>query len=153
MEGQSNFTGWGVVELMGHGREIGYVTTEVYGAACLFRIDTPELLEREYVLTQPEFAETSPGHRQWCAAGTKVKRPAVPARSRLVSPGALYALNPCSEEAARAAIEATAVRPLIAIDVPAGLIPAPEPEDQDNSLDDEDDFLDATESLVRGEGL
>lgn len=51
---QSKFEGWAIVEMMGHRREIGYVTTEHYGAASLFRVDSPEVEEREYELKRPE---------------------------------------------------------------------------------------------------
>lgn len=112
---QSAFEGWAVVELMGHQREIGFVTTEAYGQAVMFRVDTPELAEREFDLTQPEYVD-----HEWRDVGTKVKRPAVPARSRLVAPGSLYAINPCTEEAARSAIESTSLRPLILVRAVAG---------------------------------
>lgn len=154
MDGQqSTFTGFAIVELMGHQREIGWVSTEYFGGVALFRVDTPELPEREFILKHPEHAEVSPGVRQWCAAGTKVKRPAVPARSRLVSPSALYAMNPCSEEAALAAIEATASRPLIAIDIPAGLLVASHPDeddDEDGPENDEDEYQDQMEERQHG---
>jgi hypothetical protein len=79
----------------------------------MFRIDTPELPEREYVLTAPEYIAHA-----WQPAGATVKRPSSPARSRLVSPGALYAINPCTEEAARTALERSVHRPLILISAP-----------------------------------
>lgn len=115
---QANFEGWAIVEMMGHRREIGYVRTEAYGQAVLFRVDTPELPEREFILTSPESAEEAPGLRRWCPAGTKVKRAATPARSCLVAPGSLYALNPCTEAAALKAIEHNTVRPLILLELP-----------------------------------
>lgn len=117
---QSNLSGWCIVEMMGHRREIGFVTTQAFGQAILFRVDTPELPEREFTLTAPEYAELEIGGRQWCPAGTKVKRPSSPARSCLVAPASLYAINPCSEEAARTAIEHNTPRPLIALEIPAG---------------------------------
>ncbi len=101
---QSNFEGWAVVEMMGHQKEIGFVTTEAFGQAVLFRIDTPDLPEREFTLTAPEWAEVNNGVRSWVPAGSVVKRPAVPPRTRLVAPGSLYAINPCTEAAARTAI-------------------------------------------------
>jgi hypothetical protein len=128
---QANFEGWAVVEMMGHRREIGFVTTQAFGPAVLFRVDTPELPEREFTLTVPEYAEVEPGTRQWCGAGTKVKRPAVPARSCLVAPGSLYAMNPCTEEAARQAIEHATARPLIALELPAKAAIAAPPEEGD----------------------
>jgi hypothetical protein len=116
---QANFEGWAKIELLGHQQEIGFVKTEAYGQAVLFRVDTPDLPEREFTLTAPEWAEVD-GVRQWCPAGCVVKRAAVPPRTRLVSPNALYAINPCTEAAARTAIERSIHRPLILVTVPEG---------------------------------
>jgi hypothetical protein len=138
---QSAFEGWALVELMGHQKEIGYVTTEAYGQAVLFRVDTPELPEREFSLTQPEYTYLSDHVREWTPAGSKVKRPGTPARSRLIAPSALYAINPCTEEAARTAIERNQPRPLILIEAAAAsngnLLP--EPIDVDDLDDDQDE--------------
>jgi len=49
----AKFEGWAIVEMFGHGREIGYVTTQYFGSACLFQIDVPELPERERTLRRP----------------------------------------------------------------------------------------------------
>ena len=110
---QNTFSGWAIVEMMGHRREIGYVTTEHYGAASLFRVDSPEFEEREFELERPQYVE-----ERMVPAGSKVKRQAVPARSCLVGPGSIYALNPCTEETARKAIERSIDRPLILLSVP-----------------------------------
>lgn len=117
---QGNVEGWHIVEMMGHRKEIGFVTTEAYGAAVLFRVDTPGLPEREFILTRPEYADDGDSGlcRQWVPAGAKVKRAAVPPRSCLVAPGSLYAMNPCTEEAARHAIERNIERRLIVIEMP-----------------------------------
>lgn len=119
-EEQAKFEGWAIVEMMGHQREIGFVTTQAFGQAVMFRIDTPDLPEREFVLKTPEYTQESLAGegRAWTPAGAKVKRSPSPARSRLVSPGALYAINPCTEEAARTALERTTDRPLILIEAP-----------------------------------
>jgi len=127
---QSSFEGWAVVELMGHQREIGFVTTEAYGQAVLFRVDTPDLPERQFTLTTPEWADLD-GGRTWCPAGSVVKRPAVPPRTRLIAPGSLYAINPCTEAAARTAIERSISRPLILVNAPEGKQLAPVQEDPD----------------------
>lgn len=134
---QANFEGWAIVELMGHQREIGFVTTESFGQAVMFRIDTPDLSEREFTLTAPEWCDFDGGQR-WAPAGSKVKRPAVPARTRLVAPGSLYAINPCTEEAARTAIEKTSPRPLIAIEVAASALALKPPEYSDDWNDEDD---------------
>lgn len=55
MDPQNRFEGFAVVELFGHAKEIGFVTTEYYGTAAFFRVDTPELPERDFVLESPEY--------------------------------------------------------------------------------------------------
>lgn len=139
---QGHFEGWAIVEMMGHRKEIGYVTTESFGAAVLFRVDQPAIPgERERTLRYSVLV----GDR-YCPAGTKVKYGAIEARTVLVAPSSLYALNPCTESAALAAIEANIPRPVILLDVPQqaaiaaaageGSIPG-EGVDDDENLDDE----------------
>jgi hypothetical protein len=130
---QASFEGWAVVEMMGHRKEIGFVTTQAFGQAVLFRVDTPELPEREYTLETPEYARLNGAGERWYPTGTKVKREGSPARSCLVAPSSLYAINPCSEKAAMALIERNRSRPLIALELPeqAALPPAPDSEDDD----------------------
>src|SRR3990167_1093461 len=110
---QSKFEGYAVVELMGHQRDAGFVTTEYYGSACLFRIDSPELPERDFELKRPEYIE-----HFLAPIGSKVRRPSFPAKTRLVAPGAIYALNPCTKEAVELAIDNMSHRPLILLSVP-----------------------------------
>lgn len=129
---QAKFEGWAVVEMMGHRKEIGFVTTEAYGAAVLFRVDTPELAEREYVLERPDYA----GGR-YCPIGTKVRRESAPASTCLVAPGSLYAMNPCSEQAAMTAIERSIARPLIILEIPEQAALPPHCNDDD----DDDDYV------------
>jgi hypothetical protein len=125
----ASFEGWALVELFGHAKEVGYLTTEAYGSAVLFRCDTPELPEREYVLESPEYASENGAGTRWCPVGTKVKRSASPAKSRLIGPGAIYAITPCNEETARRAIESVIRRPLILLELPDKdkLLEAPKP--------------------------
>lgn len=96
----SKFEGWAVVELFGHSREAGYVTTEYFGAGALFRIEVPPLPEREVTLIRPEWIGD-----ELAGAGSKLTRGAVEGRTRFVGPGAVYAMNPCSKDAAFQAIE------------------------------------------------
>ena len=95
METQNKFEGWAVVELFGHLREAGYVTTEYFGTGALFRIEVPPLPEREETLARPGWIEND-----FCDVGTKISRGAVEGRTRFVGPSAIYALNPCSKDAA-----------------------------------------------------
>ena len=112
---QAAFEGWAIVEIFGHQKAIGFVTTEAYGSACLFRVDTPELPEREYTLLRPSYTSSpdDPSTRAWTASGAKVKRLASPASSQLLGPGSIYRLIPCTEEVAREAIEDLIPRPRI----------------------------------------
>jgi hypothetical protein len=135
MQDQASFEGWAKVEVMGHQSHIGYVRTEAYGAAVLFRIDTPELPEREHTLTEPEYAENDFGVRTWCPVGTRVHRPKSPGVSVLVGAGSIYRIVPCSEAAAMSAIESNGRSPLKLVELPERTaLPAPE------SSDDEDDY-------------
>lgn len=129
---QAQFNGWAKVEVMGHQSHIGYVRTEAYGQAVLFRIDTPELPEREYVLEEPAYVEG-----RWTHAGAKVQREASKGCSVLVGAGSIYRIVPCSETAALKAIEANVRAELKLIELPpdkalpAGGGTEDEPEDPD----------------------
>jgi len=114
----AKFEGWAIVEMFGHGREIGYVTTQYFGSACLFQIDVPELPERERTLRRPEFV-----NHEWTPAGAKVKGEAVPARTRMIGPSSVFALNPCSEEAALTALDEFVPRKYVVLEMPKGKTP------------------------------
>lgn len=143
---QGKFESWAVVELLGHRKEVGYVTSRAFGPAVLFQVDCPALPEREYVLESPGYAEVEGRGNVWCPKGTKVRRSAAPAKSCLVAPGSLYAINPCSEQAAMRVIELNVARALVALELPPEhtALP-PHPDDDDGSGDpypdgdDEDD--------------
>ena len=117
---QAAFDGWAIVEIFGHQKAVGFVTTEAYGSAVLFRVDTPEMPEREYVLSRPQYTTPDASNREqkWTPAGAKVKRMASPASSQLLGPGSIYRLIPCTEETARKAIEELIERPLILLELP-----------------------------------
>jgi hypothetical protein len=67
---QSSFSGWAVVELFGHQREVGFVTTQAFGQAVMFRIDEPELDgDREYATERPTYVDG-----RMAPTGTVVKR-------------------------------------------------------------------------------
>jgi hypothetical protein len=125
--------------MMGHRKEIGYVTTESYGAASLFRVDTPGLEERDYELERPEW-HTINGRYQEVPKGSKLRRPAVPPRSVLVGPSSIYALNPCDEQTAKKAIERMLAPPLMLLSVPEGkqLTSGEDSQDPDGDEDDQE---------------
>jgi hypothetical protein len=133
---QARFEGWAVVDVMGHQRHIGFVTTEAYGQAVLFRVDTPGLDEREFVLTRPESASDT-----WCPAGSRVRRSASPAHSILIGASSIYEITPCTEEAARHAIEKNQARPLILIEMPSAPALAAANASGGSSDDDEEGYV------------
>ncbi len=96
---QAKFEGWAVVEIFGHQRYAGYVTTEVYGQAVLFRVDVPPLEERERVAKHYEYAAGKD-----IPPGSTVKETAVQGYTKLFGAGAIYAITPCSQEAAVKAV-------------------------------------------------
>ena len=143
---QSNFNGYARVEVMGHQTHIGYVRTEAYGQAVMFRIDTPELPEREYTLKEPEYVTVTLADNlsrsHWAPAGTVVKRLARPAVSVLVGAGSIYRIIPCTEEAALRAIDETTRPKLILVALPEGKAleaPRDEPEDEREDKDNDPD--------------
>lgn len=127
---QAKFEGWAIVEMFGHQREVGFVTTDTFGTAALFRIDTPEQPEQEIVLKRPTYVGET-----WTPAGAKVKRAASPARTKLVGPGAIYAITPCTEETARKAMEELSHRPLILLSMPEDAKPALLPGEMETGKD------------------
>lgn len=100
MDQQARFEGWAVIELFGHQREAGFVTTQYFGNAAMFQLDVPELPEREWILERPEWIDNVLARE-----GSKVKKEATPGRSRLINPSAVYAMNPATEEAVRKALD------------------------------------------------
>ena len=91
--GQNHFEGWAIVELFGHQKIAGYVKTEAFGTAAMFRVDVPPLPERERVLERPTYVNGA----GYCGAGTKIGEPPIEGFTRLLGVGAIYAINPCSE--------------------------------------------------------
>lgn len=128
---QATFDGWAVIEQLGHVKYAGYVTTEAFGQAVLFRVDVPALAERERVTKQPGYIS---GHG-YVPAGTTVSEGPVQGFTKLLGAGTIYAITPCSKEAALEAVESLQPRPLMSVDVPAELaLPAGE------IVDDEEPF-------------
>lgn len=119
-ENQASFEGWAKVEIMGHQSHTGYVRTEVYGQVVMFRVDQPEFPAREYTLTKPAYVGGS-----WTPAGAKVQREPISGHSVLLrisqvsGAQSIYRIIPCSEEAARIAIEEGSRSELKLIELPA----------------------------------
>lgn len=109
-EQQNEFHGWARVEVMGHQTHIGFVTTEAYGAAVMFRIDQPAVPGVEETLTRPEWCGDTYAH-----PGSVVKRGDIEAATVLVGAGSIYRLIPCDEAAAMKAIRSSVRPPLMLV--------------------------------------
>lgn len=136
---QAAFEGWAIVEIFGHQRYAGYVTTEAYGQAVLFRVDVPPLDERERVTKAYEYIG---GQR--VPPGSTVKAPAVPGYTKLFGAGAIYGITPCDREAAEKALAAMQPRAFTLVKLgDERALPAvdadPIEDDVDDELDDEDE--------------
>lgn len=128
---QAKFEGWAIVEVFGHQRYVGHVTTEAFGAAVMFRVDVPALEPRQRVTKSPEYLGN-----QYVPAGTTVNEGAVPGYTKLFGVGAIYGITPCTQDAAMKAVDEMHRRPLMKISVPEGLaLPAPR---LDDDFDDRD---------------
>lgn len=66
---------WALVELFGHQQMVGYLTTQAFGSAVMFRVDVPDLLKDGKVVRQ--------------------------GFTRYLSPGAIYAITPVTEDIVR----------------------------------------------------
>lgn len=99
MSEQDKFDSWAVVELFGHQQIAGRVTEASIGGCSFLRVDVPD---------QPALP----------ASGYYNDRPEVPAYTRYFGQGAIYALNPCTEAAARSVAARIRVSPAIPYDPP-----------------------------------
>lgn len=119
MPQESNFEGWAILEIFGHQKYAGFVRTEYYGAACMFRLDVPPLKESERVTPCGCYVEEGEMNR-YVPPGSMVKHAATEGYSKLFGVGAVYSMTPCDEKAALAAVEKLQPRPLMLVRLPEG---------------------------------
>lgn len=113
MSDQEGFVGWAVVELFGHKRMAGHVSSQAVAGGSMVRIDVPE----------------TPADM----------RPMTPAYTKLVGVAAVYGITPVSEEIARrAAREIERWNDPLPVQLPALAAPVGTEIDP-NFVDDEDD--------------
>lgn len=108
-ESTKHFDCWAIIELFGHNKIAGRLTTQTVGVAALFRVDVPELLVPEVRESGHEYLEGK--YRNVERVLPEHKRGGY---TRFFGVGAIYAINPVTEETARAAvigIEPLPVRP------------------------------------------
>ena len=137
-EAQAKFEGWAIVEVFGHQRYAGFVCTEVFGQAVLFRVDVPALEPRQRTTKRPGYHPTS---GEYLPAGTVVDEGAVQGYTKLLGTGAIYAITPCTQEAVLKAIEDMQPRPWMKVTVPeqpalapASVVAGPDDDDDDHEF-------------------
>jgi hypothetical protein len=103
----AGFEAWGILDIYGHQRYAGFISTQTFGTAVMFRIDVPPLPERERVTKHYEYADVEADgatRRVMVPAGSRVKEPAVQGYTKLFGVGAIFGITPCTEDAAVAAV-------------------------------------------------
>lgn len=83
-----------VVEVMGHQTYAGKLTEQVLAGAGFIRVDVPAIPAGRYSEAQPAF-------------------------TKLIAPGSIYAITPCSEEVATSAAQRTRNAPMNLLAIPA----------------------------------
>ena len=124
MDGQEvaqNFNGWAILEIFGHQRYAGYVSTQAFGTAVMIRLDVPELKERKRITKRPGWIdEGDRGESRYAPAGTVVRESPVQGYTKLFGVAAVYSLTPCDEAAALAAVEELQSRKMMVVKLPEG---------------------------------
>lgn len=108
------FESWGILEVMGHSRFAGFISSQAIGGVNLVRIDVPELP----------------------AEGSYDGRPGF---TKLFTQQAIFSLTPTTEQTAREAARSFRSRPLSMFELPSMRAPAL----TDERDDDEDEFDDS----------
>lgn len=104
------WTGYAILELMGHRRLGGFLSEQVIAGATMLRIDVPAA----------------------CGEGV--------AATQFYSPAAIYAITPCGEAEARAVAARSQPQPVQRWEMPEASVPSlPRRRDDDDDLDDEED--------------
>ena len=129
MSETAKFEGWAVVEVFGHQRYAGFVTTEAFGQAVLFRVDVPPLAERERVTKHYGYDDDGNS----VPPGSTVKEAAVQGYTKYFGPGAIYAMTPCTQDVAEEAVASMQTRKVSIVSAPPDVPTLP------MHIDDDDD--------------
>ena len=121
---QANFAGWALLEIFGHQQIAGYVTTEAYGQAVMFRVDVPGLPARERIAEKSGYSMAA---GRFLSEGDLVREEPAQGYTKLYGAGAIYALTPCTEEAAWLAIDRIQPRTFMVVEAPRALAAGAQP--------------------------
>lgn len=112
-QAQANYSGWTLIELLGHNHEAGFVTTLYFGGVGLFQVDVPEIPARQETLVKPQWGEDG-----LMPVGTVIEKEAIPGRTCMINPGSIYRMSPATEEAVRAVIASSERRAIKVLSMP-----------------------------------
>lgn len=127
---QSKFEGYAIVEIMGHQKMAGYVTTEAFGNVVMFKIHQESAPPEEKILDSSRYLGG-----EWHPAGTKLRATRQEAVS-YIGAGSVYRMTPCTRE------DVFRSQPTIfeVLERPAAIAQIEAPDDFND-----DDLMDATE--------
>jgi hypothetical protein len=109
---QSKFEGWAVVNVLGHQRYAGHVTTEHFGQTVFFRVVTPAREGRTRIAENGDYIGN---HHGWsyAAQGWRLTEADAPEIVRYVGAGSIYTLEPMSQDAVMKELDSIAPRKVI----------------------------------------
>jgi hypothetical protein len=97
---------WAIVELFGHQKVAGKLSTLNLGAACLIRVTIPEVTRKAV-----RWSEIDGG-------ATRIVEDVIsPEHDRLFGVGAIYSINPCTEKTVRAVLKTMQTAPISSYDM------------------------------------
>jgi hypothetical protein len=123
---------WAIVEVMGHSKYAGFVRQVALGGAAMIRVDVPEIPEREQEYSTYEWDEKDQENKRVKKTRTLS---GLPAYTKFLGVSAIFAITPCTEEFARAAVERFRSEPASAVDLPT-MRALPSPSDEDDNDQD-----------------
>ena len=91
---QTKFEGYALVEVMGHRRHAGFVTTVFIGTAAFLQVVNEEVPTTQYRLDQDAVVDA-----EYCYAGSLIES-GRERREILIGTGSIYAITPISAEQA-----------------------------------------------------
>lgn len=104
------FESWGILEVMGHSRFAGFITSQSIGGVNMIRVDVPEVPAGQHSDARPAF-------------------------TKMFTQQAIFALTPTTEQTARAAAASFLARAMSLFEMPMHRLPA-----TDEHSEDEEDY-------------
>jgi len=102
---------WAIVEVMGHNRYAGFARQVPMGGAAMIRVDVPEV--PPYDVERSRYNYDTRKEEPYTE-----KIPATPAFTKFLGVSSIFAITPCTKEAAMAAVKTFRSAPVTVIDLP-----------------------------------